>query len=218
MTHSPPRLVLFDCDGVLVDSEHTTNLVIRDDLAARGLDLTLAEVMDRFVGGTMSNVMERAAAMGANVPATWLDDIYGKIYGELARSVEIIPGVEAVLDLLDAHGIGYAVGSNGRLEKMDITLGRTGLLERFEGRLYSGQDMPQGKPAPDVYLKAAADAGVPPAECVVIEDSANGAKAGKAAKMRTLGFTRDTAPEKLAPHCNDLFEDMTELPGLLGLA
>ena len=215
--NTPSKLVLFDCDGVIVDSEPVTNQVIRDDLAGRGLDLPVAEVMERFVGGTMVDVRARAAAMGAEMPEDWVEIIYPKIYHALETTVEAIPGIEAVLDALDASGIPYAVGSNGRVVKMELTLGRTGLLPRFAGRLYSGQDCDRPKPAPDVYLKAARVAGVSPAHTVVIEDSASGAAAGQAAGMRTLGFIADTAPEKLTPHCDALFTHMSELPALLGL-
>ncbi len=213
----PPDLVLFDCDGVLVDSEIITNSVLQRDLAGRGLKLELSEVMSLFVGGTMAGVMQTAWGMGADLPDDWLDVIYPKIYDALAREVTPVPGIMAVLDALDARGVGYAVGSNGRQEKMEITLTRTGLIDRFRGRLYSGQECAHPKPAPDVYLKAAADAGVAPARAVVIEDSASGAKAGVSAGMYCLGFVAETDPAVLAPICDGLFGDMTDLPGMLGL-
>jgi HAD superfamily hydrolase (TIGR01509 family) len=213
----PPKMVLFDCDGVVVDSETLTNQVVRDDLAERGLDLSLQQVMHRFVGGTMADVAQKATDHGANIPPNWTDVVYPKIYAVLAESIEAIPDIEMVLDRLDAANILYAIGSNGRLEKMQITLGRTGLISRFEGRLYSAQDLAKAKPAPDVYLKAAMDAGIAPADCVVIEDSVSGAKAGKAAGMRTLGFIAETPRANLAPVCDDLFSSMRDLPKLLGL-
>lgn len=211
----PIKLVLFDCDGVLVDSERVTNQVMRDDLAPRGLDLPLSEIMDLFVGGTMAGVMVKARELGADIPENWLDIIYPKIYAALENTVEAIDGIEAVLDDLDARGIPYGVGSNGRVVKMELTLGRTGLLPRFQGKLYSGQDLPRAKPFPDVYLKIAEDHGIAPKDCVVIEDSANGAKAGIAAGMKTFGFTRDTDPERLRPIVDHLFADMSELSALL---
>ena len=214
---TPPKLVLFDCDGVIVDSETITNQVLRDDLAGRGLDLPLDQIMNSFVGGTMSGVARQAADMGADIPDDWLEVIYPKIYQALADDVEAITGVSAILDALDNAGIPYAIGSNGRLEKMEITLGRTGLLGRFAGRMYSAQDLAAPKPAPDVYLKAASDAGVDPADCVVIEDSVSGAKAGIAAGMRTLGFIEETPREKLAPICDEVFEAMDQLPALLSI-
>jgi len=217
-TTTPVQMVLFDCDGVVVDSERVTNQILRDDLAMRGLDLPLPEIMHLFVGGTMSGVAKQASAKGALIPEDWLEIIYPKIYTALAQTVTLIPGIETVLDALDAVGIPFAIGSNGRLEKMHITLGKTGLLARFEGRMYSGQNCAAPKPAPDVYLWAAREQGVAPRNCAVIEDSASGARAGQAAQMRTFGFTHDTAPGVLAPICDALFDDMADLPALLGLA
>jgi HAD superfamily hydrolase (TIGR01509 family) len=136
----------------------------------------------------------------------------------LEQEVEAIKGIEAVLDALDAASIPYAVGSNGRIAKMEVTLGRTGLLTRFEGRLYSGQLHAKPKPAPDLYLYIADQFGVAPADAVVIEDSASGAGAAYAAKIPCYGYAAETPRDKLAPFCTDLFEEMDALPKLLGLA
>lgn len=209
------KLVLFDCDGVIVDSERLSIQMLRDDLAAHGLDLPVAEVNSLFVGGTLSGGMALARSMGAELPDDWLDDFYPKLYAHLAKEVELVPGIGEVLDELDARGVPYAVGSNGRVKKMHVTLGKTGLLSRFEGKLYSGQEMDKPKPFPDVYLAAAADHGIDPADCAVIEDSVNGIKAGHAAGMQCFGFTRDTEAELLAPFADHLFNQMSELTGLL---
>lgn len=213
----PPDLVIFDCDGVLVDSEKLTNHVIRDSLARYGLDLPLDRIMTLFVGGTMMGVRDQARAMGAALPDDWLAEIYAEMYAVLAERVEPVPGAIAVLDALDAAGIPYAVGSNGPHAKMAVTLKRTGLAARLQGRVVSREDVKAPKPAPDVYLKAAADAGVKPDRCVVVEDSASGAKAGQAAGMFVLGFAAETPAEKLRPHSNIVFSDMSELPRLLGI-
>lgn len=213
-----PEYVLFDCDGVLVDSEPITNRVLRDDLAQRGLDVPLDRVITLFVGGTMAGVMAQARGMGAKLPDDWLDHIYAKIFAALAAECEIVPGVWDVLDALDDAGIGYAVGSNGPVAKMEVTMGRCGLLHRFSGRIFSAHDCPAAKPAPDVYLKAAAAAVIPPDRCVVIEDSASGARAGKAAGMRCFGYVAQTPPAKLEDICDALFADMAELPALIGIA
>lgn len=213
----PPKLVIFDCDGVVVDSEPVTNLALRDDLAARGLDLSLNQVMDLFVGGTIKGVGVQAAKMGADIPDTWVDQMYAKMFTALQDQVELIPGIVGVLDALDAAEIPFAIGSNGPHKKMQITLRRTGLLDRFAGRCFSREDVPNPKPAPDVYLHAAAMAGVNPCDAVVVEDSRSGARAGKAAGMVTYGFTAETPAEKLRGIADHLFDDMTELPGLLGL-
>ena len=210
-----PELVLFDCDGVLVDSEAITAGVIRDDLALHGLDLSLARIDALFVGGTMAGVMETSRAMGAVLPDAWLDHIHGLVYTALEADCLPVPGIKVVLDALDAVGIPYAVASNGPVAKMDVTLRRTGLWPRFSGHVYSAHDCAASKPAPDVYLKAAA--GVSSEKCIVVEDSATGARAGQAAGMRVLGFARGGPREKLTPHCASIFDDMGELPRLLGL-
>ena len=213
----PPDMVIFDCDGVIVDSEGITNRVMQENFRKYGLDLEFNEIMRLFVGGTMQGVMELACEMGATLPDDWLDEIYPEMHAALAVEVEAIPGAIAVLDALDAAGIPYAIGSNGPHAKMDVTLTRTGLKERLAGRIYSREDVPNPKPAPDVYLLAAGNAGIAPDRCVVVEDSASGAKAGVAAGMRTYGFYGETPKERLAPICDDLFADMNDLPKLLGL-
>jgi HAD superfamily hydrolase (TIGR01509 family) len=212
-----PKLVIFDCDGVLVDSEPLTDAVMQKSFTQYGLALPIEDINSLFVGGTMSGAMEQARALGAALPDHWLKEIYDKIYSVLAAQVEIVPGVSDVLDALDLAGIGYAVGSNGRTRKMEITLGRTGLLDRFQGRIFSAQDCAAPKPAPDVYLKAAANAGIAPADCVVIEDSATGARAAGAAHMRCFGYCAQTPRERLVGECDALFSTMDALPGLLGL-
>ena len=212
-----PKMVIFDCDGVVVDSEPVTLQLIRDDLAARGLPLELPKVVDLFMGGTMAGAGAQAQSMGAAIPADWVTQIYEKIFAALALSVEPIPGIDAVLDRLDQQGLPYAIGSNGPHRKMEITLARCGLAARFAARIYSREDVAAPKPAPDVYLLAASQAGVAPKDCVVIEDSATGAQAAVAAGMAVFGFVRDTPPAKFEGLTDILFDDMAQLPALLGL-
>jgi HAD superfamily hydrolase (TIGR01509 family) len=210
-------MVIFDCDGVLVDSEPITNRLIQQSLAAHGLALSLEEVMGSFVGGTMMGVFEKARAMGARLPEDWVDQIYEAMFEALGKEVELIPGAAGVLDALDAAGVPYAVGSNGPHRKMRITLARTGLADRLAGRVYSREDVANPKPAPDVYLKAASDAGIVPARCAVIEDSVSGARAGKAAGMTVFGFAAETPAERLRAVCDEVFDNMGALPAMLGL-
>ena len=210
-------LVIFDCDGVLVDSEPVTNALLRDTLAGYGLNLSLAQVMEHFVGGTIKGVMDKANAMGAGLPADWVETFYAQMFEALAENVEAIPGAVAVLDALDAAGVPYAVGSNGPHAKMEITLARTGLAPRLSGRVFSRQDVAQPKPAPDVYLLAAARAGIAPERCAVVEDSPSGATAGKAAGMTVFGFAAEMPRARLQPICDVVFDDMSDLPDLLGL-
>lgn len=213
----PPDMVLFDCDGVLVDSEALTATAICANLSRYGLPMTPATLSDFFLGGTMMGVEKKARELGADLPSGWIDEMYAEIFEVLGQSVELIPGVLDVLDRLDAAGVPYAVGSNGPHRKMEITLTRCGLKGRLQGRIYSREDVATPKPAPDVYLKAAADAGVPADRCVVIEDSPNGAKAGVAAGMYTFGYAAETEASRLRPVCDEIFTSMAALPGLLKL-
>ncbi len=210
-------MVVFDCDGVLVDSEHILCGALQDELARLGLDLPMDQVKDRFLGGTISMVAQKVRDTGLSVPDSWVDAFYEQSYERLADEVELVPGITSVLDALDAANVPYAVGSNGRIRKMEVTLGRTGLLDRFKGRMLSAQDCPSPKPAPDVYLAAMALVGADPKRCAVVEDSAPGAMAGRASGAKVFGFHADTPRAKLAPHCDILFDQMAYLPGLLGL-
>lgn len=215
---SLPKAVIFDCDGVVVDSELPTLELLQADLAARGLDLTIAELDARYVGGTIEVIRDKLMAEGLTLPPDWVADFYARMYDRLRQHTPLVPGILGVLDALERAGIPFAMGSNGPPEKMQITLGQHGLVERFHHHLYSGQALGRPKPAPDVYLHAAARLGVAPADCVVIEDSATGARAARAAGMRCLAYAANGHAEHLAREGATPFLDMQDLPGLLGLA
>lgn len=212
-----PAAVIFDCDGVVVDSEHPTLVMVRDDLEKYGLCLTLEELEAGYIGGTVETVAEKARANGARLPEDWVGDFYQRMYAMLRASVPLVPGIVAVLDALDSAGIPFAMGSNGTPEKMQITLGQHGLVERFRGHLYSGQALGRPKPAPDLFLHAAGRLGVDPAACVVVEDSAAGARAARAAGMRCFGYAPKGAHDGLTAEGAVLFNSMAELPALLGI-
>lgn len=216
----PPAAVLFDCDGVIVDSEGPTFALLIADLAENGFPLTRHQLESDYIGGTIETVAERVRANGGQLPADWVPGFYTKMYQMLAEGVPLMPGILQCFDQLDAAGLPYAVGSNGSHEKMQITLGGHGLLPRFRAVL-SGQAIGKPKPAPDLYLAAAAACGVDPKACVVIEDSPTGAKAALAAGIPCLGFAPEgpqTPPAQgLLELGLPLFADMAELPRLLRL-
>lgn len=212
-----PALVIFDCDGVLVDSEPITNRLLAEELSSAGLPISAEEAIELFVGGTIASVHAQARQMGATLPDNWVDGFYPRMIGRLAAEVELIPGIEDVLARLARAGLPHCVASNGPMLKMQATLGRTGLWDRLAGRLYSAHDVGSAKPEPDLFLHAAQSMGVPPHRCVVVEDSASGARAAQSAGMRCFGFTRGTPAERLTAHGAIPFADMVELPGLLGL-
>lgn len=214
---SPLAAVLFDCDGVLVDSETLTNELLREDLAGRGLKLSLDETFDHFMGSTMWGVAEKAVSLGASLPDDWIPAFYEKMYDVMAESVEAVPGADRLLDRLIEVGIRVAVGSNGPRSKMDITLTKTGLMTRLSPHVYSSQDLANPKPAPDVYLHAAGQLDVDPSRCIVVEDSVSGARAAEAAGMRCIGFATMGQELDLSPHCIFVVGSMCELGERLGV-
>ncbi|MFL6603126.1 MAG: HAD family hydrolase [Steroidobacteraceae bacterium] len=208
------ELVIFDCDGVLVDSELITNRVFAALLAELGLPLTLEFMFEHFVGRSMQHCWEQVGRMlGKDVPAHWQRELQLRAAAALAAEVQAVQGIEAVLDVLD---VPYCVASSGSHEKMATTLAATGLLPRFRGRIFSAADVARGKPAPDIFLHAAASCGVRPAVCAVIEDSPAGVAAGVAAGMTVYGYSACTLERRLLEAgAHYIFNNMAKLPALL---
>ena len=207
-------LVIFDCDGVLVDTER---IAVRIDvivLAELGWPMTEAEVVERFMGRSDEEMTaDIEAHLGRRLPASW-EEPFRHLYRQ-AFEAELEP-VAGVVAALDAIAIPTCVASSGTHEKIRFTLGLTGLYERFAGRIFSVSDVARGKPAPDLFLHAAARMGVPPAQCAVVEDSRYGVEAARAAGMRAFGYAGGLAPKgALAGPQTIVFEDMRELPDLL---
>jgi HAD superfamily hydrolase (TIGR01509 family) len=181
--------VIFDCDGVLVDSEPLMNRELTAMLNGIGLSYTAEETSRAFMGRSMkSSVQIIEAQLGRPVPGDFLAVLDQRAYAVFAQHLTPVEGVESVLDALDRIGLPYAVASSGSHDKMRTTLGITGLLPRLEGRITSATEVAHGKPAPDVFLLAAERLRVAPQECVVIEDSLLGIEAALAAGMRVIGF------------------------------
>ena len=213
-----PDLVIFDCDGVLVDSEPVSNRVLAANLAGYGLTLTLAECMAHFVGSSMIGVRDKARSMGAALPEDWIDRIYAETYDALRAGVEVIAGIPALLDALDRAGIPCCVASNGSDAKMDITLGTTGLASRFDGRRYSAHALGVSKPDPDLFLIAAAAHGTDPSRCLVIEDSPSGAIAARRAGMACLGYVPEGHEDRLSAEGATVIRHMDAVAAHIGLA
>lgn len=214
----PPRLVIFDCDGVLVDSERIAVRVDALVLADLGWPLGEAEIVERFVGRPDEYmVAEIEARLGRRLPEDW-EEPYRHLYRE-AFEAELRPveGVVEALDGIDAMGLPACVASSGTHEKMRQTLGLTGLYGRFEGRVFSSSEVEDGKPAPDLFLHAAERMGMAPASCAVVEDSFWGVEAARAAGMRAFGYAGGlTSASRLEGTNTVVFENMRELPALLG--
>lgn len=213
-----PDLVLFDCDGVLVDSEPITNALLVENLGRHGLPLSAHQTDTLFVAGTMRGVGEAATRLGASLPDTWLEDIYSEMHARLAET-PLIDGIVEVLDALDSARIAYAVGSNGSMAKMRITLGQhPKLWSRLQGRLFSAHVHGTPKPDPALYLIAARAMGVPAERCAVVDDSAAGCRAGVAAGMACHGFAAHDDGARLSAVGAQVFHSMAELPAHWGLS
>jgi len=209
-------LVIFDCDGVLVDSERLANGVFARVLEeVCGLQFTLDDMFDTFVGHSRLQCLQKIEALIGEPPPAELDRRYQQdINQALAQSVAAIDGIEAVLEQLS---LPCCVASSGSHEKMQMTLGKTGLIEFFEGNIFSTSEVERGKPHPDIYLHAAASMGVQdPARCLVIEDSPIGVTGAVAAGMEVFGFAELMPAHRLqASGAHLVFERMSDLPGLI---
>ncbi|QUS35962.1 HAD family hydrolase [Falsirhodobacter algicola] len=211
------RAVIFDCDGVLVDSEAVALNLIVHDMCAHGLPMDHEGAERLFVGGTIPAVFHKARSLGADLPDDWVQDLYARMFTQLRQHTPLMPGIPQLLDRLDAAGIPYGVGSNGTTEKMAITLGQhPDVWRRLKGRVFSGQELGVPKPDPGLYLHVARFLGHDPADCVVIEDSATGARAARLAGIPCYGYAAADHPGLRAEGAI-LFNDMAALPGLLGL-
>ena len=215
-------LVIFDCDGVLVDSEP---IAFGCDLAAvraLGLGWDQSECTRRFLGRSTRSCIEIVEAeLGRPVPANWADDLHAATLAAFrAQGVPAVPGIAAVLDTLEAAKVPYCVASSGEIAKMRVTLGSAGLWPRFERQLFSSTMVARGKPAPDLFLHAAGAMGAAAGDCVVVEDAVAGVQAGVAAGMRVLAYVGGAYADRagLKQAGAELFDDMARLPRLLGLA
>ena len=190
------RLVILDCDGVLVDSEPISCGILADMATELGWPMDRAEAIARFKGKAQPRIW---AAISEHLGRALPDDVEPRFratqFARLRSECQVVPGAGELLDGLEGQGMPYCVASNGPHNKMRVTLGGAALLERFEGRIFSREDVQNPKPAPDLFLHAARALGAEPAETVVVEDSPLGVQAARAAGMRVLGFT-GTAPEE----------------------
>lgn len=212
--NSAPALLIFDCDGVLVDSERIAVRVSSAGLTERGWAISEAEVIERFVGRSDAYIgAEIAQRLGERVEAEWRVESVRRLREAFVSELRPVEGVIAALDAISTP---MCVASSGTHEKIRHSLGLVGLLESFDGRIFSASDVAHGKPAPDLFLHAAAAMGVAPSRCAVIEDSPSGVQAAHAAGMRVFGYAGGvTPPIRLEGRGTIVFKDMRELPALL---
>ncbi|MET7810194.1 HAD family hydrolase [Streptomyces sp. NPDC005395] len=209
-------LVIFDNDGVLVDSEPISNRLLAGYLTELGHPTSYEDSLRDYMGGAMHRVHDLVwERTGRRLPEDFDDVFHGRVFAAFERELEPVPGAVGVLEKLAADGVAYCVASSGSHERIRVGHRKAGLDRWFDdGRIFSSQDVGRGKPAPDLFLHAAARMGVAPERCAVVEDSPLGVQAAVAAGMDVYGFTAMTSAGKLAG-ATRLFGDMGELADLL---
>jgi HAD superfamily hydrolase (TIGR01509 family) len=207
------QLIIFDCDGVLVNSEPISNRVMAEVLSENGLPMSLEGCYEHFMGRTMSDCVRiLETRFGHTVGTDFVDSVRRRTLDALRTEVAPVPGIVAALERIS---VPVCVASSGQLTKMRTTLQQTGLLHRFEDRLFSAAAMARGKPHPDIFLHAAQALDAEPASCAVVEDSPVGVEAGVAAGMTVYGYAALSDAERLSAAGAHVFTDMRTLPSLL---
>jgi HAD superfamily hydrolase (TIGR01509 family) len=208
------ELVIFDCDGVLVDSEPIAVRIDVEMLAEVGVTMSEAEVIERYVGRSPEVILaETEARLGRRVPDGWFERGEARIREAFARDLHPVDGIADALGALD---VPVCVASSSGHDSLRFKLELTGLYERFAGHIFSATEVANGKPAPDLFLHAARRMGVDPAGCVVVEDSRYGVQAARAAGMRVLGYAGGLTPASVLEGPGTVvFDDMRELPRLI---
>lgn len=208
------QLVIFDCDGVVVDSEAVSNRVMAEMLAELGLPMSYEQVVDRFIGRSMDQCLGIIAdLLDREPPPDFRSRFAERTRIALGASLKPVSGITEVLSSLR---VPYCVASNGNRAKVNFTLGLTGLQPLFAGRMYCAEDVPNPKPAPDLFLHAARCHDAEPSRCVVVEDTPTGIAAARAAGMTAYGFAAITPSNRLVEAgAQAVFFKMSELPALL---
>jgi HAD superfamily hydrolase (TIGR01509 family) len=213
-------LVIFDCDGVLVDSEPLSNTCFARALRREGLDWSVEETMRRLMGRSMKSCVEIVEGeLGRSLPADFVEKLQADTMQIFCDApLQPVPGVAAAIDAIEAAGATTCVASSGGLDKMRVTLGLTGLWDRFEGRIFSATEVSRGKPFPDLFLHAALRMNRQPVDCTVVEDSLPGIQAARAAGMRAMAYVgaAHTDGAALMTAGGRPFDAMAKLPALVG--
>jgi len=212
-------LVIFDCDGVLVDSEPISNMVLAQMLTAEGLPKTLAEARSDYQGLLLGDVVRAAEAqLGHPLPAGWLEDYERKRSEVFRRELRPVPGAAEAVRSASLAGLDVCVASQGKLQKTRLSLELTGLRHLFADRaLFSAYSVARGKPHPDLFLHAASTMGAELTMCVVVEDTPSGVTAAVAAGIRVFGYAADSDEQALRLAGAEILHSMEELPMRLGL-
>jgi len=214
-------MVIFDCDGVLIDSESLCDRVVAAEVTSLGWAMTAEESGQNFLGLSFHDMCPLIEArIGRTLPDDWIAALTAKVAATMAEEVEMVTGARAVLEETTALGLSWRIASNSSHQEMAAKFGRTGMDDLVAGRLHSSEDMialgRRGKPAPDLFLAAAGN--VPPEACVVIEDSLHGVRAAQAAGMQCLGYSPHGDGAHLAAAGAVPFHDLMLLPPLFRTA
>jgi HAD superfamily hydrolase (TIGR01509 family) len=214
-----PQLVIFDCDGVLVDSEVISNSVLARLLTAEGLPTTLAQARRDYQGLLLGEVFERAQAkLGRALPQGLSSRFESERAEVFRRELKPVRGAREAVECVSAAGLLVCVASQGKLEKTRLSLELTGLRRLFpDDALFSAHTVARGKPHPDLFLYAAAQMGATPARCVVVEDTPSGVTAGVSAAMRVFGYAADSDEAALRWAGASTFNSLERLPELLAV-
>lgn len=215
-------LLIFDCDGVLIDSEIVAARLEAEAATALGLPITAEEICRRFAGTTTREVWQTLEReLGRPLPEGFFEAHLEHVRDVFSRDLEPIRGARAALERVAAKGIPFCVASSTRLPSLLTNLATTGLTDLVDGRVYSASQVKRAKPAPDVFMFAASQMGADPADCLVIEDSVAGVTAARRAGMRVAGFlggshVTEGHDERLnAAGAMTLFRRMEELDGVI---
>lgn len=210
--------MIFDCDGVLVDSESLSNDVLARKLTGEGLPTTLAQARRDYQGLLLSEVLDRAQArLGRQLAPGWIAAYERERTAVFRRELQPVPGAAEAVQRIAAAGVAACVASQGKLEKTRLSLALTGLDALFPAEaLFSAHTVPRGKPHPDLFLHAARSMRVPPDGCVVIEDTPSGVTAAVAARMRVLGYAADSDERALRQAGAEIVHTLHDVPRLLG--
>lgn len=214
------ELVIFDCDGVLVDSEVISNEVLARALTAEGLPKTLAEARRDYQGLLLDDVLSKAETkLGRRLPEDFLERYERDRAAAFHRELRPVHGAAEAVQRVSAAGVAVCVASQGKLEKTRLSLGLTGLRSLFRGNaLFSAYSVPRGKPHPDLFLHAAAAMKAEPSRCAVVEDTPSGVTAAVSAGMRVLGYAVDSDELALRQAGAEILRSLDDLPALLGFA
>jgi HAD superfamily hydrolase (TIGR01509 family) len=217
----PPELIIFDCDGVLIDSEGVAASLIARELTALGWEMTMQDSMDLFLGMSITDMQPIIETrLGRKLPQDWRPELAKKLVLALGEEAKLIPGAREMLERVTAMGMPWRVASNSSDQEMAVKFARTGLTTMMDGKTHSAASViakgGRPKPAPDVFLAAAAAEKIPPKSCLVLEDSALGVTGAVAAGMTCYGFApHGDGAHLLAAGAKAILRDLQDLFGVL---